>query len=81
MYTSINNGAGNLVFIYFFFSGTLSEHRKLTKVKKSVKTFTMRTTLHSLRIQLFGNRQQYARPFTTKEKKNQVLRWGDKTNE
>lgn len=57
-------------FLFFFFPGTLSEHRKLTKVKTSVKTFTMRTTLHSLRIQLFGNQQQYARPYTTKEKKN-----------
>lgn len=76
MYRSINNGAGNLVFVFFFSSGTLSEHRKLTKVKKSVKTFTMRTTLHSLRIQLFGNQQQYARPYSTKKKKKSSFKMG-----
>jgi len=52
-YTHINNGAGSLS--VFFFSATLSEDRKLTKVKMFVKTFVMTISLLSLITLLLTN--------------------------
>lgn len=51
----------------------------------SVKIFTMRNSLQSLRTRLLRNQEHYVKPHTNKEKKKKGRKWdlrcGDKATE
>lgn len=47
----------------------------------SVKIFTMRNILQSLRTQILRNQEHYMKPHTNKEKKKWDLRCGDQATE